>query len=60
MYLVEEQNYDEDTATNQTTKVLPVTIRITAPAKYKVKNGRVLVAILRAKSRSVDIHFTDK
>ena len=50
MYLPEEPPYNEDDIIIplKTTKVLPITIRVTSPTKYKVKNGRLLVAILRA------------
>jgi hypothetical protein len=48
MYLPQEPMIDEDTLVEKpTTKVLPVTVRITAPSKYRVKNGRALVAVLR-------------
>jgi hypothetical protein len=50
MYLPEEPFFDDESELIQapTSKVLPITIRVTAPVKYKVKNGRVLVAVLRA------------
>jgi hypothetical protein len=48
MYLPPEPVHDFDwTIPINTNKVLPVTVRVTAPSKYKVKNGRVLVALLR-------------
>jgi hypothetical protein len=48
MYLPNEPDYDADKDVEKPTKrILPVTMRINAPAKYRVKNGRALVALLR-------------
>jgi hypothetical protein len=48
VYLPPTPKYDEDYETEKYTKnVLPVTMRITAPRNYKVKNGRALVALMR-------------
>jgi hypothetical protein len=48
MYLPQEPNYTSDWKTEKpTSRILPITMRITAPSKYRVKNGRALVALLR-------------
>jgi hypothetical protein len=49
MYLPTLPKYDTEWHIEKYTKnVLPVTVRVTAPKNYKVKNGRVIIAILRA------------
>jgi hypothetical protein len=52
VYLPPTPRYNEDWKTEKYTKnVLPVTMRITAPKNYKVKNGRALVALMRILQR---------
>jgi hypothetical protein len=49
MYLPPLPKYDKEwNIEKYTKKILPVTVRVTAPKNYKVKNGRVIIAILRA------------
>jgi hypothetical protein len=52
VYLPPTPRYNEDWITEKYTKnVLPVTMRITAPKNYKVKNGRALIALMRILQR---------